>query len=239
MKALPSLALAAALVAALAGTAHAQVRITEVAPWSSGQAPISADWFELTNFGSTAVNLTGWKMDDDSYAAATAFALNGVTTLAAGASAVFIEGTAATAATFVSAWFPGGVPAGFQIGYYSGSGVGLGTGGDGVSVFDASNVLQAIVRFGASPTASPYATFDNAAGLDAGAPIFPVANMPITISTLSIAGVNGAFQTSYGTISAIGSPGSVAAVPEPETWAFLLAGLAASGGLARRRRTAA
>src|SRR5262249_19085463 len=33
--------------------------ITEVAPWSSGTT-FGADWFEVTNFGATAVNITGW-----------------------------------------------------------------------------------------------------------------------------------------------------------------------------------
>src|SRR6185312_14689659 len=32
--------------------------VTEVAPWSSGNSPLAADWFELTNFGTSPVALT-------------------------------------------------------------------------------------------------------------------------------------------------------------------------------------
>src|SRR5690349_7980988 len=40
--------------------------ISEVAPWSSGNSSIGADWFEVTNIGTAAANITGWKMDDNS-----------------------------------------------------------------------------------------------------------------------------------------------------------------------------
>src|SRR5262249_14945588 len=40
--------------------------ISEVSPSSSGNAPYAADWFELTNAGTAAVDVTGWKMDDNS-----------------------------------------------------------------------------------------------------------------------------------------------------------------------------
>jgi hypothetical protein len=53
------------------------------------------------------------------------------------------------------------------------------------------------------------------------------------LSTLSVAGVNGAFVAAAG--HEIGSPGSVGVVPEPGTWALLAAGLAVTGGVARRR----
>jgi len=39
-----------------------------------------------------------------------------------------------------------------------------------------------------------------------------------------------------GSVSEIGSPGSIAAVPEPETYAMLLAGLGLVGAMARKRR---
>ena len=37
-------------------------------------------------------------------------------------------------------------------------------------------------------------------------------------------------------LNEIGSPGSIAPVPEPSEYAMLLAGLAVVGGIARRRR---
>jgi hypothetical protein len=215
------LVLATAMLAATA--AHADVRITEVAPWSSGNSPVGADWFELTNTGTSAVSLAGWSMDDSSATAGSA-AMGGVASLAAGASAIFIEGDGSQAAAFRTTWFGSNVPANLQIGHYSGSGVGLSTDGDGVNVFDASNVKQAFVSFGASAT-GPYATFDNAAGLNG------------TISQLSVAGVNGAFAAA-GDAGEIGSPGTIAAaVPEPASVALMLAGLGlVAAGVGKRRR---
>ena len=52
-----------------------------------------ADWFEVTNKGATPVNITGWQMDDDSNAFASAIALNGITEIAPGESVIFIETT--------------------------------------------------------------------------------------------------------------------------------------------------
>ena len=80
--------------------------------------------------------------------------------------------------------------------------------------------------FGASTVGR---TFDNAAGLN-----------NLTLTTLSTLGVNGAFNSTANTTGAvvvldIGSPGTIAAVPEPATLATLLGGLLAVGTLVRRR----
>ena len=192
-----------ALVGPLAGPAHAAgvggIVISEVAPWGSGSSTYAVDWFEVTNTGSAAVNITGWRMDDNSNAFGLSVALNGISTIAAGESVVFME-TATPATTFplfTSAWFGTSVPPGLQLGSYSGSGVGLGTGGDAVNLFNAGGVLQAKVTFGASSSTAPFASFDNASGLD-----------NATISTLSSPTVNGAFLVCTGT-PAIGSPGTI------------------------------
>lgn len=122
------------VVAAVAGgNASAAMLITEVAPWGSGNSPYAADWFELTNSGASAVDITGWKMDDNSNSFANAVALRGVTSIAASQSVVFIEGgatstgDAALDASFISTWFGANAPAGLRIGNYGGSGVGLST----------------------------------------------------------------------------------------------------------------
>ena len=216
--------LAAALLAIAASAAHADVRITEVAPWSSGNSPVKADWFELTNTGTSAVSITGWKMDDSSSSFGSSVALNGITSIAAGESVIFLEGTASTPAAFKSAWFGTTVPAGLQVGYYGGNGVGLSTDGDGVTVFNASGVAQAKISFGTSDSSSPYQTFDNSQGLN-----------NATVSLLSATGTNGAFLAQDGV--EIGSPGAIAAaVPEPSTYAMLLGGLLAVGVVTRRRK---
>ncbi len=217
--------LMAALVAASAIPAHAAIQITEVAPWSSGNSPVGKDWFELTNTGAAAVTLTGWKMDDDSASFASAAALSGITSIAAGESVIFIEGGNSTInASFLNTWFGANAPAGLQIGSYSGSGVGLSTGSDAVNIFNNAGVLQASVSFGASPTGT-FATFDNAAGLSG-----------TTISQLSAVGVNGAF-VAVNDVNEIGSPGAIAAVPEADTYAMMLAGLGLIGAALRKRQS--
>ena len=129
-------------------------------------------------------------MDDNSNAFGNAVALNGVTTLAPGESAIFIEGAPAQVTAFESFWFGASVPAGFQMGFYSGSGVGLSTDGDAVNIFDPLQRRITGVTFGASTAEF---TFDNAAGASG------------SISALSVAGKNGARTVGGET----GSPGAI------------------------------
>ena len=216
------------LGALISHSASAAMVITEVDPSGSGTGTgYAADWFELTNTGSTAVNISGWKMDDNSNSFASAVALRGVTSIAAGQSVIFIEGTAAgdTDATiqsnFKSAWWGSSVPNGLVFGGYGGSQVGLSSTTDAVNIFDSSGTLIANVSFGAA-TASK--TFDNTAGLN-----------NTTISTLSAAGVNGAFASFNA--AEIGSPGVYAppAVPVPASVWMLFSGLGLLGANARRK----
>ena len=185
--------------------------ITEVAPWGSGTTTYAADWFELTNTGTSAVDLTGIKVDDDSNDPNAAGPLAGVTSIPAGQSAIFLEATAAQAAAkttaFKTSWFGSNLPIGFQIGTYTGSG-GLSTSTDAVNLFTATGNRITGVRFGASTTG---VSFDNAAG--AGSTTLPLP----TVSTLSVAGLNGAFVAGGET----GSPGTIVQVPiisEVSSW---------------------
>jgi uncharacterized protein YjiK len=175
----------------------ATVSITEVAPWSSSVDPIKADWFEVTNNGTTDLDITGWKVDDDSKTFSSALALNGITTIKPGESVIFLETTAANNATvianFKSTWFGSNVPAALQVGSYTGGSIGLSSGGDHVNLFDASGNLKANIIFGTSTT---NVTFNNAASLN-----------NTTISTLSQVGVNDAFAAKNDA-NQIGSPGT-------------------------------
>lgn len=227
------LSIVALTFAAAAAPANAAIIISEVAPWAStaANAAYTADWFELTNTGSSSVNISGWTMDDDSNNSNSAL-LSGVTSIGANESVVFVELLAGTDATtlinsFKSAWFGSNVPASFKIGTYTqgvAGGVGLGANGDTVNIYNGvAGTLQAKVTFGVSDATAPYQTFNNAAGLNNTA-----------ISTLSVVGTNGAFLAADA--KEVGSPGSIAAVPESETYAMMLAGLAVFGAFARRRQ---
>lgn len=219
--------LASSLLAAFALPVHAQVLVTEVDPYSSGNPASSyvGDWFEVTNLGLTTISLSGLRMDDNSNSFASSVALRNVTSLLPGQSAIFLESASAANdatldAAFVTAWFGGAAPAGFLIGNYGGSGVGLSQSGDAVNIFNAAGTLLANLSFGAATFGR---TFDNAAGVNNG-----------SISQLSAVGVNGAFVSSNG--AEIGSPGVISAVPEAGGLSLMLAGIGITGLAVRRRR---
>lgn len=176
----------------------AVVTISEVAPWSSGNSLVGSDWFEVTNNGTAPLDIIGWKVDDNSNSFTAALALTGITSIAAGESVIFIEADPADVATIVgnfkSTWFGTNAPTHLQIGTYSGSGIGLSTGGDEVNLFNANGNIMANVIFGSSTT---NLTFNNALGLT-----------NTTITTLSQIGVNDAFAA-VNDANQIGSPGSV------------------------------
>lgn len=217
--------IAFAVLSTMTAQANAAILITEVAPWASTAAnsPYASDWFELTNTGSSAVSISGWKMDDNSSSFASAVSLTGVSSIGAGESVIFTEN--ATTSVFLNTWFGASVPAGLQIGNYTGGGVGLSNGGDAVNIYNAVGILQANVTFATSDAVAPYQTFSNAAGLN-----------NASISTLSVAGVDGAFVATND-IGEIGSPGRIAApVPEADSYAMLLLGLGFMGFMSRRRK---
>lgn len=217
-----SLVAAALVVTVAASRASAALLITEV--MSSSGSGGTADWFELTNTGPAAVSLAGFLMDDSSNSIPLAVPLVGVASLAPGESAMFLE--SADAAVDVPAFrtfWSGSASglAGVQIGSYSGSGVGLSSGGDGITIFDSTGTPVA------GPIAFPAAT----AGVSFG---FNPATM--TFGGLSVAGQFGA-STSANALGNVGSPGTVE-IPEPTTVALTtLAGLllAAAARSARRR----
>jgi hypothetical protein len=250
MKKLYAALVAGALVAAAHG-ASAAVVITEVDPFgSNGSDGYSEDWFELTNTGTSAVSIAGWTMVDNHAAsnsatpyiagatisignvstskpAAALTLANGSTTLAAGQSAIFLEspnsGAASTAlvSSFETAWFGTNTPANLLVGTYndaSAANFGLSQSGDMVNVFNGSTgsaTLEASVTFG-NDAGSPIGTFENDTGLN-----------NTTLTTQSVAGVNGAFVSASGL--EIGSPGTVSAVPLPDSVVLLLSGLGALG----------
>ena len=219
----PSLLALTLTASLLPAAARAQLIISEVDPTGSS-ASYGADWFELKNIGASAVDITGWKMDDSSASFGSAVALRGLTSIAPGLSVIFLEGnaTGTTDATidanFISAWFGGSAPVGLTLANYGGAGVGLSASGDAVNIYNGAGVLQAGITFGTSTTGI---SFDNAAGLSG------------TISQLSVAGVNGAFVSFNGLET--GSPGDVTPAPEPSSLGLIGLGLTGLFGLRRRQ----
>lgn len=199
---------AAAAVMMLAANAGAAITITEAHPSGSGGAT-GVDWFELTNLGSTTINLAGYRVDDSSNSLALSQPLNGVASIAPGESVVFIESAAGAAvAGFRTSW---NLSAAVQVGFYSGSGLGLSTSGDGVNIFNAGGTNIAGVSFGAATSGVTF-------GFN------PVTS---TFGAVSVAGQFGAYTSAD---SEVGSPGLI---PAPSAAALIgLAGLAAG----RRRR---
>jgi len=226
--------LSLALVLITAPSTLADLIISEVYPAGSGNGTYGVDWFELTNTGGASIDITGWRMDDNSISFTNSVPFGAeVSSIAAGQSVVFLETSSANFATRVTnfnlAWF-GNETSSVVFGSYNGSGVGLGTGGDAVVIFNSTGTIQARVTFGTTTTGF---TFDNAAGINGTAPGGPGdPGNPGTISQLSAVGVNGAFLSFNG--AEVGSPGTITAIPEPTS--ILLAGIGGLAGWCVRRR---
>jgi hypothetical protein len=189
----------------------------------------------VTNFGGAAVDLTGWKMDDGSFAIGTAVALNGVSSIGAGESVVFLE-TAAPLTdipNFRSFW--GGSAATAAIGSYTGSGISFSSGGDGMVLFNSGSAeATPRVSFGAATTGSSFYYQYDAIGDPTTSP-----NANAVVSTVGTINGQVTYLSASSTPQNIGSPGTaINAVPEPSTCFFLAAGLAFGGWNVLRRRRA-
>ncbi len=215
---LRTLVIASAATAALSSLAPAAIVITEVMSSSAHSGGTNnGDWFEITNTGPTAVDITGWSWDDDS-ATPGVSNFGSLTSIPAGASVIVSEETVGAEASFKSAW---GIPSTTVVNLGSTVFVGLGSGGDQVNIFDSSNTLVTGVSFG---TATSGYSFE-----------WDTSGNPLG---LSVIGENGAFQavsngqnTGLGPGVDVGSPGT--AIPEPASLAAL--GLLTIAGLRRRR----
>jgi len=72
----------------VANLAYGDLLITEL---STKSAMDPEDYFEITNVGATAVDITGWKFDDESADINEAADLLGITSIGAGESVIFIQ----------------------------------------------------------------------------------------------------------------------------------------------------
>lgn len=209
------------LLSLFASYASASLKITEIYMGNSGSNNATNDWFEVTNFGDSAWDLITNPLfyDDEPDKGDKADLLEGLDSIAAGESVIFLIATGGNAdpekEDFYAIW--GG---NVRIGYIP-DGDGLGKGGEGVYLYDNNESSLLSAAYPAMPEIYLNTMVSNAMGdWDNDNIIF------------AQAGVLGAYQSAEFEINdgematLIGSPGVV--VPEPATLSlFGLAGLAA------------
>ena len=213
-----------ALALAAATPALAQVQITE---WMySGN---SGEYIEFTNLGSTAIDFAGWVYDDDSRFASVAaggFSLSGFGLVGALESVLITQDDATV---FRANW---GLSASTKVlgGYTNNIGR-----GDEINLFDAGGNLADRLAYG--DVAFPGTIRAQTAG---GTPVSIAALGPQTVMAGNwvLSATTDVYVSVLAASGDVGNPGQfiLAAVPEPETYAMLLAGLGIIGAIARRRR---
>ena len=199
------------------------------------------DFFEITNTGLAAVDITGWQFDDESALLADAAPLEGITNIDPGETVVFFQlnendpmdpgfDPAGETMTFRNYW--GGL-SGVQVGYYGGAGLGK---GDAVNVFDDMGNIVLSQEYGMTVPNQTHAG-DWAANNTDGSDTFENQSaiwVPGTMAppefVLSEAGVLGSFANLDGDF---GSPGVI--VPEPLAGSLLIWAMLTMGVVFRRR----
>jgi hypothetical protein len=149
---IPILSLA---MAAMTVRSNAQLAVTEVHSSQSvaGDPAIHADWWELSNYGTEAADLTGWIFNDSTGGTTTGAVTVPALSLAPGESVVFVEGL--DAAVFRS-WWGSALGSEVQVLTYTATAIGLSSSGDGIRLWrpgaDAATVPVVSVDFGAAGT---------------------------------------------------------------------------------------
>ena len=214
---LKALIAAAAIVAPIA--AQGAVRITEFMYKGAGSgAGADREFFEITNLGSAAVDITSWYYDDESNTPSVAFGAS-FGMLAANESIIVTE---MSAAAFRTLW---GLDASVRI--YGSNSVNLGN-GDTINIYSSNSAASLVdsVSFG-STTAGVSRNLSNGG----------------TFVASSLGDAYGSVESTLASNSTrdLANPGRypaapTAAVPEPATWAMMIGGFALLGASVRRTR---
>lgn len=173
--------------------AQAQLAITEIhSNASAGGTPaLHADWWELTNFGSSPADLSGYRFNDSTGGRTTGAVTIESLVIAPGESVVFVDTISSDA---FRQWWGASLPPGLQILTYSTNGIGLSSSGDGLRLWAASATsdLDTVdtVDFGATGTNFSTFIYDPLSG---------------AMSARPVEGVNGTFAAADN--GDLGSPG--------------------------------
>jgi hypothetical protein len=188
--------------AMLTVTPRPNLVITEVCSAQSTNGDFSGhnDWWELSNFDTFAVDLYGYKFDDNSATRAAAYTITNHIIIAPGESVVFVE--AMSPNSFRRWWGPMNLKPDGQIIRYDGPNLSFsGTDGDGLLLWnpgavDDSDVI-AVETFVSATTTSTFGYNPDTS----------------TFGDLSVLGVYGGFRAME--TDDIGSPGYLRTPPEP------------------------
>jgi hypothetical protein len=252
----PTLALLLGACALACEQASAALVITEVDPYGSS-ASYSADWFELTNTGTSAVSIAGFTMADNhaasnasnpyangatisignlsggraTFGPAALTLAGGATTLAAHQSAVFLESSSSASGS-------GTLIGKFESAWFGSSvpnSLLIGTYNDSSNTYYGLGTDSDMVNIFNGSTSSSALIASVAFGADTGSPVATFDNAAglndATISQKSVVGVNGAFRSANG--AEIGSPG---VVPLPPALVLFASGILAVGTAGFRKR---
>lgn len=219
-------AIAIAMVCAAGSQAAFDLKITEIWAGQNG-ADITKDWIEVTNYGDmawTSADDYPLYVDDDSALSTPVVRLvAGLTAISPGESVIILmEAVEADALAFNGQWGITGV----SVGYASGSGLGLGDGGDTPHLFIGTATPSVY-------TLLDSASYDAQSTSETGAESWDV----VLDGWSAVGNAAGAFESSAlggSNLPAIGSPGNV--VPEPSS--CVIAGLAALSLVALRKQLA-
>jgi hypothetical protein len=199
--------------ATLSVTPKPNLVITEVMSSEATPSTGHADWFELSNFGTFAVDLHGFRMND-AHLLSAAYTITNKTFIKPGESVVFVEGLSAQE---FKTWWGSNLPPNLQIISYSPTGRGLSGTSDEVRLWNqaATDDADRITSVSFST-----ATVGNSFGFDNH---FTTQDGFVGNSTdgLTTNGVNGAFAAAVS--GDIGSPGMLVTWPRLST-------IAATGG---------